>query len=473
MKIVLITPNSPGRYYKAASPPVGIAYLATVLKKLGHDVNVMDLRIEERRYDYISAIKGFSPDLVGVSFMSYYYRHSYQMIDEIKEKLGVTVVVGGPHPSTIKEKILEECKADYAVYGEGEVTLTELAEKKDPSCIKGLIWRNGKTITVNPPREFILQLDSLPFPDYRVFALDKYTQKRIPLNTARGCPHRCIYCAVELVSGKRFRARSYSNVVDEVELWYRRGYRNFGFNDDTFTENIKRAEQICDEIIKRGINIEWDLRTGIRADRVNRQLLEKLKKAGCNFIVFGIESFDPYVLDMMHKDITPAVAEEAIAQVKKAGISTGGFFMIGTPGDTYESFRKTYEFASRDAFDEVRFYNTVPYPGTGIYEWIRENGKFLLEPEEYLNSCERWEEDPIFETEDFPAEQRIRAFNKGEHLVVKKLVVKVMGKWLGALFYLPCKIKFIRRLAMGLGFRLAPALLMFLDIKRKILSRAR
>ena len=473
MNLLLITPNTAGRYAKPVSPPVGIAYLAAFLKKRGHRVDVMDLRVEKEDFDYLSAIKKIDPEIIGISFMTYRYQDSYRLINEIKKNLGLKIVLGGSHPCAIRQKVLEECQADYAVYGEGEFTLLDLLEKKENVLIEGLIWRNNGGIVLNPPRDPIRDLDSLPFPDYEMFPLHKYAQKRIPINTARGCPHRCIYCAVDLISGKRFRARSAKNVVDEIEHWYKKGYKNFGFNDDTFTENMPRAAEICDELIRRKIAIDWDLRTGIRVDRVNKELSIKLKEAGCTFVVFGIESTDKDVLNMMRKDIPADSIESSVRQAKESGLGVGGFFMIGTPYDSYEKFKKTYQFASLPLFDEVRFYNTVPYPGTVLYDWIKGNARFLHEPQVYLNSFERWQEEPIFETDTFSAKERIRAFNEGEFLVAKKLLIKVLGRRLGAVFSWPCKVKVARRIIMDTGFRMSSLVLKCLDARKRLTGKGK
>lgn len=464
---MLIMPRTLGRYGKPSTPPVGLAHLAAYLKMQDHEVKVVDMRVESKDFDYLSSIRLFDPDLVGLSFVSLGYKYSYDLVNEIKDKTGVTVVIGGAHSSTMREKVLEECKADYAVYGEGEFTLSELVEGKLPSEIKGLIWREGEKININPPREPLLDLDSLPFPDYGLFKLEKYSQKRIPLNTARGCPHLCTHCAVDLVIGRRFRSRSAKNVVDEIEFWYKEGFKNFGFNDSTFTENMKRAEEIAEELKNRSIDIEWDLRTGIRVDRVNKKLLSKLKQAGCTFIAFGIESIDSEVIRLMRKGTTFEMVERVVQDAKMCGLGVGGFFMIGTPGDTYEKFEKSYSYANKDIFDEVRFYNTEPYPGTVLFEWVKENGRFLAEPEVYLNSKTRWDEDPIFETDDFKSSERRRAFNKGEYLVVKKLIIKIFGKRLGSLVCIPCKVRWVRKIVMLAGFKLAPLIFGLMSSKNK------
>ncbi|MFC1808449.1 B12-binding domain-containing radical SAM protein [Candidatus Omnitrophota bacterium] len=453
MKILLIMPKVTGRYGRPSTPPVGMAYLMSYLRSKGHKSDVLDLRVEASNFDYIQLINESKPDIVGVSFTSCNYRKSYALIDRIKRQTRIPVVIGGPHTSVKKDEILNECSADYAIYGEGEVALANLADGKDLKDIKSLIWReNGKPV-VNPKEDYILDLDSIPFPEYEAFKMDRYANKRIPLTTARGCPHMCVYCAVDCVIGRRFRSRSPENVVNEIESWYKRGYENFGFNDSTFTENMKRAEGICDLLIERNIKMKWDLRTGIRVDRVNRVLLEKLKRAGCDFIAFGIESVDPHVLKLMRKGTTPEQAKGAVYLAKDVGLGVGGFFMIGNPGDSYQAFRRSYVFAKESVFDEARFYNVEPYPGTELYEWIKDNGRFIVPLEKALNSYSRWTETPIFETDEFPRKDRIKAFNEGEILVAEKLLIKVLGQKKGQLFARLCKAKLIRRLMLNLGFK--------------------
>ena len=467
MKIFLLTPKITGIYGKPSSPPVGIAYLASYLKDKGHETRVLDLCVEKDGFDYINAIKDFRPDLIGVSFTSCKYKKSYMLISDIKRKLGIPVVIGGAHVSVMRNRILDECEADYAIFGEGEIALLNLAEGKEPREIKSLIWRNGENTIVNPQENFITDLDILPFPEYDFFKTELYANRRIPITTARGCPHMCVYCAVDRVIGRRFRTRSSKNVVDEIERWYKRGYRNFGFNDDTFTEDTKRAEEICDELVKRDIKIKWDLRTGIRVDRVNKVLLEKLKKAGCEFVAFGIESVDEKVLKLMKKGTTPEQAKSAVIMAKEAGLGVGGFFMIGNPGDSYEAFKKTYNFAKEEPFDEIRFYNVEPYPGTELQELINKNGRFFIPIETSLNSYSRWNSTPIFEFPDFPKRKRIKAFNEGETLVVNKLLVKVLGKNGGSLFMPLCRIGILRRLMLKLGFKFSGTIFKVLKIKKE------
>ncbi len=467
MKVLLLMPRDTGRYGRPSSPPVGMAYLMSYLRSKGHRVKALDLRVEPRNFDYMNAVKEFNPDLTGIGFTSCNYKKVYAIINEIKKKTGTPVVIGGPHVSVTGKKVLEECNADYAIYGEGETALFNLVKGMNPKDIKSLIWRKNGDVVANQREDFIMDLDSLPFPEYEFFKMESYADKRIPITTARGCPHMCVYCAVDLVIGRRLRTRSPENVVDEINYWYKKGYKNFGFNDSTFTENLKRAEEICDILINRNIKIKWDLRTGVRVDRINKNLLAKLKRAGCDFIAFGIESVDAEVLRLMRKGTTPEQAHNAVTMAKEMGLGVGGFFMIGNPGDTYQAFRKAYDFARQPLFDEVRFYNTEPYPGTQIFEWIKTNGRFLVPIDEALNSYSRWIEKPVFETDEFLEKDRIKAFNESEVLVVGKLLNKVLGQKIGSLLMPICKIKFIRRFILNTGFRFSGIVFKILKFKNK------
>lgn len=437
MKVFLIVPNVSGQYFRTGQPHAGIAYLAATLIKKGHKVKVADLRVEPEGKVLFEKIKAFKPKLLGITCVSLDYLKVYSLIKTLKKSFPIPIVIGGPHTATLKEKVLKESLADLAVVGEGEETLLEIIEnlqgKKPLRNINGLIWRRGKQIIFNPPRAFIQKLDQLPFPAYELFPLEKYFDKKIPIVSSRGCPGNCTYCLVKIIFGQRFRSRSAENVVDEIEYWHKQGYDFFEFNDDCFSADLKRAEKICDLIIKRGLKIGWEVRNGIRVDRITLKLAKKMKKAGCRFVAFGVESTDPEVLRLMKKGITLDQVKKAFTIMKKAGIGFNAFFMIGTPGDTFDKFLKTYRFAQQTNPDEVRFYNTLPYPGTELFEWIKNNGRFLIPPEQYLNEIERWEARPVFETNDFLAEERIKAGQMAEKLVMKKF----FQKYFRGLYFIP------------------------------------
>ncbi len=384
-----------GRYWKPATPHVGFGYLAEILLANKHEVEVADMRLDMKFPQLVEKIQKFKPDYIGITTASLDYQEVYDLIDKIKEGFDIPVIMGGPHASVVKEQILQYSRADLVVYGEGERTTLDIARGRPPVKINGLVWRNKRgEIVVNPPRKLIMNLDELPFPKYKKFSLDKYLEHKIPLLGERGCPYNCTYCASRLILGRGFRKRSPENILEEIKYWHKRGYRDFGFNDDEFTGDNEWAEKICDLIIKSNLKTTFELRTGVRVDRVNETLIRKMKEAGFFFFAFGVESADQQVLNLMKKGTTPAQVKKAVKLVNKHELEASGFFIIGLPGDTPAKFRKTLNFARSLDLNEVRFYNAVPYPGTELYEWVLKYGRLLHSPEVYLNKYSlyhRWD----------------------------------------------------------------------------------
>lgn len=454
MKFLFVIPPSMGRYWKPSTPHVGIGYLSEVLLKRQHDTKTVDLRLHPDILNLYEIISSFKPDYIGLTTASLHYKEVYSLIDQIKNKYpDITCIIGGPHASVVKEEILQFSKADLVVYGEGEETILEIAKKTPYQKILGLIYRKNGEIHINPPRPPIGKVDVLPFPTYQDVDLTCYTEHKIPLYTERGCPMECSFCVSRLILGRGFRGRSPLNVINEISYWYKRGYKDFCINDDEFTGNMKRAENICDLLIDSNIQASFELRTGIRVDMINENLLKKMKKAGFKFYAFGIESGDQKVLNLAKKHITIRQVKSALKLINENGLKASGFFMIGLPGETYERFLKSIKLAEQLDLDEVRFYNTIPFPGTELYSWIEKNGRFLYPPEEYLNSVERWESRPVFETDDFTAEERIRAYNIGEHLFASHLLTKYLGKKLSKPFIYASQNVFFRNIIIKAGFR--------------------
>ena len=457
MKFILINPHAMGRYWKPATPHVGLGYLAEILLTNKHQVEIADMRLEMSFSDLVERIKKFRPDYLGVTAASLEYQKVYDFIDEIKEGFDTPVILGGPHASVVKEQVLQYSAFDMAVYGEGEKTILEMANGVPYKRINGLIWRNRRgEIVVNPPRELIFNLDELPFPKYQKFNLDSYLEHKIPLIGERGCPYNCTYCASRLILGRGYRKRGPENILAEIMYWHKRGYQDFGFNDDEFTGDNVWAEKICDLIIKNNLKTTFELRTGVRVDKVDDKLISKMKEAGFFFFAFGAESADQDVLNLMRKGVTPQQIKKAVQIVNRQGLESSGFFMIGLPGDTPEKFRKTLNFAKSLDLNEVRFYNTIPYPGTDLYDWVLKNGRLFYSPEVYLNKYDRLQRDPVYETKDFPAEERRKAFDLGEQFFAERLFVKTFGKTLAKPLIILCKNNFLRHVLIKIGFRFTP-----------------
>lgn len=456
MRVLFIIPKVSGRFPGADIPHLGIGYLAATLTKYGIEVQILDMRLGYNHRKVHETLDLFNPQLVGITVYSFGYRRAYSLIDEISNHADCKIVLGGPHISAIGAKALRESEADFAVKGEGEKTLLELCkaiEKSNPGYgdISGLVWRCGDEVIENGNRSFIDQLDSLPFPAYNNFELEKYfcyKDRLLPLITSRGCPHHCIFCSVNLCMGRKFRPRSAENVVNEIEYWYDQGWRKFEFHDDNFSSDIDRAKRICDLLVRKNLGIEWGLPNGVRADRLDEKLLEKMKASGCSRVAFGIESANNDVLKKIKKGVRIEQVEEAIKMVKKLGMDIIGFFIVGHPTESYQDFMESFAFARRQPFDQINFYNLVPYPGTELLKWVKENGTLLYPEEVYLNKISYWEAKPIFETVNFSVRERRKAYRLGHSLERKSISRLKLGRFWGWIGWLLSSSSILERIGI-------------------------
>lgn len=454
MKFLLMNPPSMGRYFRPATPHVGLGYLAEILLTNKHQVEIVDMRLGMKFPELMERIKQFRPDYIGVTCASLDYLKVYDDISQIKKNFNIKVIMGGPHASVVKEKVLQFSKTDLVVVGEGEQTILEIAKGMPYRKINGLIFRDKRgNIIENPPRIKIFNLDALPFPKYKKFPLHKYLEHKIAIMAERGCPYNCTYCASRLILGRGFRARTPENIITEIKYWYDKGYKTFGFNDDEFTGWKDWVIKICDLIIKNNIKASFELRTGIRADKTDEEMIRKMVQAGFYFFAFGAESSDLEVLKMARKGITSRQIKRAATLINKLGLESSGFFMIGLPGDTPEKFRKTLQFARSLNLSEVRFYNTIPYPGSDLYDWAVKYGRFLYPPEIYLSNYDRLQREPVWETDTFPAQERIKAYDLGEQFFAERLYIKTFGENMAKPFIFMSKNRYIRRMLIRLGFR--------------------
>jgi len=456
-RVVFLVPKVSDGMGKPATPHVGVACLAAYVREKGHEPHVIDLRVEPECTDGLyRRLKVFAPDFVAVTSTSLKYREVYELINSISG-WGWPVIYGGPHASLVRAKVYEDCEPFTLVCGEGEIPLTSILDGKDLTEVRGVVFRDDQGLIVETgPSDFIENVDELPPPAYDLFRLNLYAEKKIPLISSRGCPCYCTFCGVDRVMGRSFRPRSAKNLVAEIEAWYKKGYRVFGINDDNFAVERRRVEEICDLVIEKGLKIDWELRTGVRVDTVDEDLLRRMKVAGCMFVAFGIESVDAEVLNQARKGISPEQIENAIAAAERVGMPFSGFFLIGLPGATGETFDKAYAFAQRYEFDEVRFYNVEPYPGTPVYDWVQKNGNLLSSPSEYLNDSSALSNEPLFETDDFTLRERRIATAKGESLAVRKLMEKTIGLRLGRITDFLLRQRHLRSLILKVGFKMAP-----------------
>jgi len=393
MKLLLIQPPTintifcecPERFQDELGfyPPLGLMYIASYLRKFSHhSVVILDALVEKLGYqDIAQHVKSHNPDIVGISTTTLNLVDVCKTAQEVKRiKPDTLIVLGGPHTSIYPEETLRLPNVDIVVIGEGEITMKELLdalERRDSlENIAGIGYKKDGRICLNKNRPVIENLDILPFPSWDITPYKKYysvfAQSGMSTNimTSRGCPYSCIFCFHETV--RRLRVRSAKNVVDEIEEALKMDIKEFFIFDETFTINQQRVHDICGEILKRKLQISFDMRT--RVDIISEELLKSLKKAGCKRIQYGVESGSQRILNLMKKGITLEQARRAFSLTKKMGMATYADFMLGFPGETKEEMFQTISFAVELNPDFVQFAITTLYPATEIYQMALQQG---------------------------------------------------------------------------------------------------
>lgn len=403
----MINPSYAGSHWGPIRPPIGLGYLSETLmcKNINH--LIIDMSLSYRENDIFSSIERFKPDLVGLSLLTFRYRDTYNLVRDLKEKFpSISIVTGGPHVSIYGKRILEDvAHIDYCLTREGELSLPRLCRGDELNKIDGLIFRKDGNILCNNSNTFIDDLDVLPFPRYRRFKLRSYVAREIGIITSRGCPYGCIFCQETL--GKKFRMRSARGVVEEIDYWFREGYRDILILDDNFTMSEERVLDICAELEKRNLKgLELRLANGVRADRVNRKLLSRMRRAGFSYISFGVEGGNNRVLKGIGKGETIEEIKMAISLATNLGFEVTLFFLVGSPEERRDDIEDSVNLAKEFPVFDAKFYNLIPFPRTRLYDWVKENGFFLKEPEEYLNDASHWDNTPLFATPWFTERER-------------------------------------------------------------------
>ena len=426
--------------YTRRYPHLGIAYMAAMLRYTKIRYDIIDMNLGYAIEEVLDITRNNGTDLICITIYSAGYKNVYDLIKTIKRDFTGMVVVGGPHITVVHEHILEETDADFAIEGEGEYALVELVNQASLETIKGLIWRQGSKIITNDKREFIADLDSLPYPAFEDFELDKYlcfTDKRLPIVTSRGCPFQCIYCFGPLMMGRRFRPRSPENIVNEIQYWNDKGWNSFDFNDDVFSFDGNRAKTICELILRRRLKIKFYLAVGLRANSVDEPLLQILKKAGCRFISYGCEAGNEHMLKNIKKGIRIKDVKKAVELTRKIGINHKVNFIIGHPTESMEDALDSIKLAKRLKCNFVGFNNFIPYPGTEAYDVLsREPGvNFLIPPDIYLNDLSHKIMKPVVETSKFTVQEREQALKLGFEIEERALAKFQYGIFKGSIVY--------------------------------------
>ncbi|MEW6039940.1 MAG: radical SAM protein, partial [Elusimicrobiota bacterium] len=309
MKILLVNPSA-SVWQQTKIIPLGLAYIAAVLEKAGHSVQVIDLNHEK------SFVLPKTVDLVGITAASSTIEYAWDIAKQVKEK-NILTVLGGPHVTILPEESLQHKEVDFVVRGEGEETIVELISslEKNESLtnVRGISFKENNRIVHNQNRPFIENLDKLPFPAYHLFPPIKHYKSAQPflarrrisasIMTSRGCPFNCVFCYKGMF-GHVWRSRSPENIIDEWKFLVKElKVKEIRIQDDIFNQDIKRAEKICEMIKDNNIIVPWSLPNGIRADKFNVTLISKMKQSGCFQVAFGVESGDQTVLNNIGKKL--------------------------------------------------------------------------------------------------------------------------------------------------------------------------
>lgn len=387
MKIALINPPSLFAYGKIntghnCSFPLGLGYLASFVRQFGHQIALFDPEASRTPLDIMwEQIQKFAPDLVGLTSVTSNFMAASHLAIEAKRRLDCYVIIGGPHVTALPETSLKAIPClDAVIWGEGEIPLKVIAEqfdlygKLDFCKVPGAIFIRDGNLQRIPRPNSIENIDDIPFPArdlvdlswYKLHAHFQRGSKSATILSSRGCPSKCTFCG-NITCGRKFRAASPEYFVREIEILLKQfGICHFHIVDDCFTADIKRVERICDLIISNKMPITWFCFG--RVDMLqDERIVQKMRLAGCVYILLGIESGNQQILDIMRKDTTINIIENCCVILRRVGINYFNSFIIGNEGDTTETVMETITFAKRLKSVMAGFNILIPFPGTYIF----------------------------------------------------------------------------------------------------------
>lgn len=388
MRVLLVSPYR-GKTYESVGirvPPLGLLYIAGALRAGGHEVK-LDLSEDAESQDKIDCSDA---DIVGITSTTSQFKKALKIAKAAHEQ-GKIVMMGGPHPTSAPEETLKSGYVDYVVRSEGEATAIELLKRIEqsngqfePSKVLGISWydKESGTVVNNPPRPFIWDLDSLPYPArdlggdvmrYRNKGIDGHISPT--MITTRGCPYGCKFCDVHVLAGRRWRMRDPKSVADEVEhLVTKYGAQDIRIMDDIINFSNEKLHSLFDAILERNFNVTFWVMG--RADMLIKDpaSAEKMAKAGVRTMFLGIESPSKRILKAYRKGgkASADTSEQAVRLLREHGIEAYGGFIIGEPSETEEEIRDTIEYAKYINPATAQFSILTPYPGTEVWNQLRD-----------------------------------------------------------------------------------------------------
>lgn len=372
--ISFIEVGSPGAHIfsKFPIPRLGSILLSTILRDKGYNVRVFIEDISRPDWSFIE-----NSDIVCISTITSTAIRAYEIADRLRDR-GITVIIGGAHPSFMPEEALEH--SDYVVRGEGDHTLPELIshlEKGLPvASIRGISYRDPSgQIVNNPPRLLIEDLDALPEPDFSLVYGWK-PANIYPVSTSRGCPFNCRFCSVIPMFGRRYRFKSVEATLKELRYVSSVSRATVFFVDDNFAANKKRAKAILRGMTEERLKLSWSAQVRVDVAR-DHELLRLMADSGCSTLYIGFESVNPKTLELYNKKQGLEEIVDCIKAVKEHGIRIHGMFVLGADTDSVDTIKSTADFARRLRIDTIQFMMLTPLPGTPVFFEMRDSGRLL------------------------------------------------------------------------------------------------
>lgn len=387
MKVCLIYPPHPGVAHHERTnvenaewgvfPPLNLSVVASIVRNAGHAVTLIDanaLRLSTQ--ETLLRLKEFNPNFLGFMLTSYMFQRTFDWIKYFKEQTSLPVAVGGINLTIFPKETLSHKEIDYGIIGPAIKSLPELLDAvengKSIDHIKGLAFRQNGNLIINPAENMPRHQDELPFaardllPNHLYHSFLSQGKNFTIMVTSMGCPFNCVFCDE---GGEKYYGRSPKNVVDEMEECVTRyNVKEIDIFDREFTIKKQRVLDICDEIIRRNLKVKWSCRA--RVTSVNEKMLAKMKKAGCKMIMYGIESGDPDILKSLNKGIDLDRIRQTVRWTQKYNIRVFGFFIIGSPGETWETALRTIRFARELNIDYAQFTRMTAKPKTPLSQML-------------------------------------------------------------------------------------------------------
>ncbi len=474
MNLALVAP--PWEVMINSYPPLGLGYVAGAAIAGGHPTTIHDYGLHPHASvtRIVDEVLEADPDVIGITTWTHLYHVCCELAQAFKRRRpALPIVLGGPHVTVFPTETLEEePAADYVAFGEGELTMTELMDALDPSgetesgpdlaSIEGLVWRHGADIVKNPLRGINTDIAKLPFPARDVMEIERYPlrawngERMTTMMTSRGCPYACTYCFKGLF-GRRYITTPNDLIIAEMEeIHDQYGIDHFYFVDDLFVVNIKRLMEFVECMKERKLGFKWQCLA--RVDRLEKEHYVAMAEAGCSKIHYGIETGDPEMMVRVDKEATLTQVANAVRWCSDAGIMAKGYFMLGLPGETEETAKRTIDMACELQLTEAMFSLTTPFPGTAMWNDIKDRfegipRKELFKRASYYYGTKTVSE-PMFNLSQLSMSRLIELVNEAEYGFrtrgwhAKQLEGKLESP-LDRLFFRLTQKKWVKRLGVG------------------------